>query len=640
MRTWLHNLRRAFQGQRRRPPVRSRRLCLEGLEDRYLLTLSSGPMPMLHFTESAAFNGPVATFHDTTPAAATDYTATINWGDQTTSPGTVTDNGNGDFTVSGSHTYNTSGDFSLQTQIHDNADNTDLTVGGTVTVADAPIQATGIPVTTTEGVTFTAPVASFTQADPNATPSKFGATIDWGDGQTSAGAIAANGSGGFTVSGTHAYATAGQFAVHVQINSNAGATGSADTTANVGDAALTATGLPVQAVENRSFTAPVATVHDANPLGSTGDLTATINWGDGQTSAGALQPLSGGGAQVFGTHTYAHEGTYDVSVSVTDRGGSTTQAASQATVADGALVAVGVPVNVANGTTANNVLVATFTDQGGPEAPASYTATITWGDGTAATNGRVTLDGTTFSVFGDHTYATPGRYPLSITVRSAGGSTATVPSTAVLGTDNNRFVAQAYRDILGREADPGGLAHFTQLLDQGVANRTQVAAQLLASREYRVKALTDLYHQILRRDPDAGGLESFVTFLGSGGTLAQVRALLLGSVEYFVTQTDGTVHGFLVSLYRDALGRALDPSGEATWTFLLNHGASRTAVALLVVGSREASVRLVTGFYQTFLRRDPDPGGLNTFANALQQGARDEDVIAALVGSNEYFAKL
>src|SRR5262249_15080786 len=153
---------------------------------------------------------------------------------------------------------------------------------------------------------------------------------------------------------------------------------------------------------------------------------------------------------------------------------------------------------------------------------------------------------------------------------------------------NSRWVAQAYRDILGREADPSGLATFTRILDQGQATRTQVAAFLLSSPEYRAKALTDIYRAILKREPDAGGLNSFLGFLASGGTLNQVRALLLGSVEYFQKQ-GSTIDGFLTALYQDALGRPIDPSGRATFTFLLTHGTSRTTVALLILGSREGA---------------------------------------------------
>src|SRR5262249_33522636 len=158
--------------------------------------------------------------------------------------------------------------------------------------------------------------------------------------------------------------------------------------------------------------------------------------------------------------------------------------------------------------------------------------------------------------------ANPGRFPVVVTVRTAGGTSTTINTNAVFGTQNSRWVAQAYRDILGREADPSGLATFTRILDQGQATRTQVAAFLLSSPEHRTKALTDIYRAILKREPDAGGLTSFLGFLASGGTLNQVRALLLGSVEYFQKQ-GSTIDGFLTALYQDALGRPIDPSGRA-----------------------------------------------------------------------------
>jgi hypothetical protein len=80
----------------------------------------------------------VATFHDTTPATAADYTATIDWGDQTTSPGTVSDNGNGDFTVSGSHTYTSTGPFTVTTTINDVGGSTTATTCSSVVFAFAP----------------------------------------------------------------------------------------------------------------------------------------------------------------------------------------------------------------------------------------------------------------------------------------------------------------------------------------------------------------------------------------------------------------------------------------------------------------------------------------------------------------------
>jgi hypothetical protein len=76
-------------------------------------------------------------------------------------------------------------------------------------------------------------VASFIDYDTTKTAASFTATINWGDGTTpSAGTVAANGSGGFDVTGTHTYATAGVYGVGVRI---------ADTGGNFASAAATAT---------------------------------------------------------------------------------------------------------------------------------------------------------------------------------------------------------------------------------------------------------------------------------------------------------------------------------------------------------------------------------------------------------------
>ena len=60
--------------------------------------------------EGTAFNGVVATFTDTGVAEPPgDYTATIKWGDGTTSPGTVSPASGNSLNVSGSHTYLSAG---------------------------------------------------------------------------------------------------------------------------------------------------------------------------------------------------------------------------------------------------------------------------------------------------------------------------------------------------------------------------------------------------------------------------------------------------------------------------------------------------------------------------------------------------
>jgi hypothetical protein len=93
-----------------------------------------------------------------------------------------------------------------------------------VTVADAPLSATGVDVTSPKA--FSGVVANFTDANPDAPAADFTATIDWGDGGSSSGTIGTT-AGGLRVSGQHAYATTGFFAVTIHIVDEGGSTATA-----------------------------------------------------------------------------------------------------------------------------------------------------------------------------------------------------------------------------------------------------------------------------------------------------------------------------------------------------------------------------------------------------------------------------
>ena len=208
------------------------------------------------------------------------------------------------------------------------------------------ITAVATSVSGTEGVAISgATVATFTDANPNATASDFTATINWGDGTSTAGTVVAQTTGGFAVDGTHTYADEGNYTVGVTINDVGSGTTSATSTAKVADAALIAQspGLILGDSEEapiipRAIT--VATFTDANPNATASDFTATINWGDGTTTTGTVVEQNGGFA-VEGIHAYDAEDRlpppgqpvpfFEINVAIHDVGGSDAIASGTAT---------------------------------------------------------------------------------------------------------------------------------------------------------------------------------------------------------------------------------------------------------------------------------------------------------------------
>ena len=133
------------------------------------------------------------------------------------------------------------------------------------------------------GQSFTAPVATFNDADPQGTAGDYSATIDWGDGSTpDAGSVAASG-GGFQVSGGQTYATAGSYATRITIR---------DTSATLtldGTATIEPPTAGLTAIEGESYNGQVAFF----PGNASQASSATIEWGDGTSSAGFISPANG-----------------------------------------------------------------------------------------------------------------------------------------------------------------------------------------------------------------------------------------------------------------------------------------------------------------------------------------------------------
>jgi hypothetical protein len=175
-------------------------------------------------TEPAAISGKVATFTDPdTNATASEYSASIDWGDgSAATTGTLSGTG-GSFSVAGSHTYSDEGSYQVKVTITDidTASNT-ATVTDTATVADAPLSA-GTVADIVSPTAYSGPVAGFTDGNSStSSPQDFSATINWGDGTATSQGSVSGSAGSYTVDGSHTYSGTGPFVISTHVVDDGG----------------------------------------------------------------------------------------------------------------------------------------------------------------------------------------------------------------------------------------------------------------------------------------------------------------------------------------------------------------------------------------------------------------------------------
>jgi photosystem II stability/assembly factor-like uncharacterized protein/PKD repeat protein len=393
----------------------------------------NAPAAPLAATEGAAFSGAVAVLSDQNPGDHTDdFTAKIDWGDGRSSAGAVVyDPSSQLYSVSGSETYQHAGTYTVKVTVVD-AGGQSASVTETITVADAPLTGTPVTLNSVEGATFGGTAATFTDANPFAALTDFSATINWGDGTTTPGTLKKSGVGAFGVTGVHVYAEEGTYNVNVTVNDVGGSTTTIASTMVVADAPLTPTAATVATVEGQPLAANsvVATFVDANTNAPLSDFTATIDWGNGVTSAGTIVSLGNGKFSVTGGTLYPEFGTYSVTVTIFDRGGSTASTVSKALVSDAPLTSSGVTFQGVEGQPLATTTVAIFNDTDIFSKSSDFTATIDWGDGTTDAGSIVSLSGGTYGVTGSHTYAEAQPYAVTVLVDDIGGQATTAFGTA------------------------------------------------------------------------------------------------------------------------------------------------------------------------------------------------------------------
>lgn len=594
---------------------------------------------------------------DVLPSGVTFDSGSFDQGTVTNSSGTVTvDVGTiaAGATVNGTITVTAieEGSVANTISVSSSSPNAIPDVTANTTVTDPAVSASGgYTVNAIKGfLSSEQQVAMFVDPGGVENPTYYTADIDWGDGSPVSQGKILSGYAAFQlyVTGQHTYATAGTYTITVTIHHRAAPDATVMSTAQVANPTVQAQGgSTINAVENvDTGTQDVATFTDPGGAGPLGDYSADIAWGDGSTTAGTITYDAGSDTfAVHGGHSYAEDGTKTIQVTIHRVAVPDTVVSSTAIVAEPAITPTAVAVNGNEFSQLSNVAVATFTHGNNTEPASDFTATIHWGDGTSST-GTVTLSGGIYTVSGSHMYADEGQFSISVSIEDDTAS-ASVQTTATMleellpdgtrGTADQRFISELYRELLGRPIDASGLAHWSAMLAGG-ASRSEIAAGIEASQEYREVLVKGLYQRYLHRDAEADALSHWTQFLANGHTPEDLSAQIVGSDEYFNVRGGGTEQGFIDALFHDALGRAADPQGETAFQQVLTGGKWHLAAADIVFGSAEYRDDLVQSYYQNYLGRPAESDGQDYWAGQLADRS-DEEVIASIVSQDEFYAK-
>ena len=304
--------------------------------------------------------------------------------------------------------------------------------------------------------------------------------ISWGDATApdpASGQFSETGTT-VTLTGSHTFASWGVYDVSAVIDKHDGSDPiTLETTIQVGDAPLTVLPQNFSTGANVPLTGQVVATFSDNPLESSADFTASIDWGDGTASGATITANADGTFNVVASHTYTDAGNFPVTVSVWDDDGDFVQSQETATVS-GEIAATPVAVQGTENTPFSGTPVATFTSTDPNAAPGDFSVSIQWGDGQSG-NGTVTqnADGS-FTVAGSHSYAA-GSYAPTITITAGDGSNAVITTDAeiadaplaVQGLDGSVAVGDGTSSVQlasFTDADPAPmLANFSAVIDWG-----------------------------------------------------------------------------------------------------------------------------------------------------------------------------
>lgn len=165
----------------------------------------------------------------------------------------------------------------------------------------------------------------------------------------------------------------------------------------------------------------------------------------------------------------------------------------------------------------------------------------------------------------------------------------------------NLYVGQVYIDVLGREADTGGLSGWVAAIQRGMP-RQQVAGGFVTSTEYRLLKIDEAYREVLGREPDAGGRLGWLRGIQRGVTSPDDLYQVFLSTQEFYLSHGGTDRSWVNGLYELVIGRSASPGEQDYWADLTAKNG-RKAVVNLIYNAAESRRERVNLAFLTYLRR-------------------------------------
>jgi hypothetical protein len=377
------------------------------------------------------------------------WTVTVDYGDGTPAqmlPSTTSPAGFGTFgNFSLNHSYGDNGNYTVTLSVTDKDHDTGTTTMSVAVNNVAPQVFLPPSASTPAGSSATWGCASF--SDQGAGDAPWTATVNYGDGtgeQTIAVNVPGSCGGGGTPTGafnlSHAYASGGSYTVTVNITDKDHATGTATTQVSVNAPPSVTINTPLGPLNEGSASDISGSFTD----GSTdGPWTIEVTYGD-NTGQSTLPQANSPGSFTF-SHVYKDNGTYAVTVQVTDRFFATGSTSMNVTV-DNVVPTVTLPSSAGPINEGQSMFITgSFFDPGvNDNFLPTFRGTVNYGDGTPTQ----TLTNPNFSSAGrgsfslNHTYADNPAAPattfiVTLTVTDKDGGTsaaATMPVTVVNAT--------------------------------------------------------------------------------------------------------------------------------------------------------------------------------------------------------------